>query len=169
MLGYISLTYSCVPTFSEIYYTYNSYRHISINKINNEVEKLNEWFKRNKLALNIDKSVFMLLQHSRKGIEIPKMKIDGNEFKNVEHFDFLGTTNTINKHMTLKHHVNKLSSKIDRTIGILNRLKHFLPTKVKLSIYNSLIRSQLQFGILTLGFSLEKYQITKEDNKGGFK
>ena len=71
--------------------------------------------------------------------------------------------------MTWKHHVNKFSSKINRTIGILNRLKHFLPTKVKLSIYNSLILSQLQFGILTWGFSLEKYQITKEGNTGVFK
>ena len=68
--------------------------------------------------------------------------------------NFLGTT--INKHMNWKHHVNKLSSKINRTIGILNRLKHFLPTKVKLSIYNSLILSQLHFSILTSGFSLEK-------------
>ena len=103
----------------------------------------------------------MLLQHSRKDIEIPQMKIDGNEFKNVEHFNFLGATNTINKHMAFKHHVNKLSSKINRTIGILNRLKHFLPTKVNYQFTT--------LGILTLGFSLEKYQITKEGNKGGFK
>ena len=110
----------------------------------------------------------MLFQHSRKEIVLPKIKIGDNEIKNVEHFDFLGTT--INKHMNWKHHVNRLSSKINRTIGILNRLKHFLPIKVKLSIYSSLILSQLHFSILIWGFSLEKnYQITKESNKGGFK
>ena len=71
-------------------------------------------------------TVFMLFQHSRKEIVLPQIKIGGNEIKNVEHFNFLGTT--INKHMNWKHHVNTLSSKINRTIGILNRLKHFLPT-----------------------------------------
>ena len=54
------------------------------------------------------------------------------------------------------HRVNKLSSKINRTIGILNRLKHFLPTKIKLSIHKSLILSQFHFSILIWGFSLEK-------------
>ena len=48
----------------------NDHCHISIHKINNELEKINEWFKLNKLALNVDKSVFMLFQHSRKYIEI---------------------------------------------------------------------------------------------------
>ena len=132
----------------------NNFCHRSIQKINNELEKLNEWFELNKLSLNVNKSVFMLFQHSRKEIVLPQIKIGGNEIKNVEHFNFLGTT--INKHMNWKHHVNKLSSKINRTIGILNRLKHFLPTKVKLSIYNSLILSQLHFSILIWGFSLEK-------------
>ena len=46
--------------------------------------------------------------------------------------------------------------KINRTISILYRLKHLLPTRVKLSIYNSLILSQLHFGILTRDYSLQK-------------
>ena len=49
-------------------------------------------FKLNKLALNVDKSVFMLFQHSRKEIVIPQIKTGGNEIKNVEHFNFIGTT-----------------------------------------------------------------------------
>ena len=32
----------------------------------------------------------MLFQHSKKEIVIPQIKIDGNEIKNVEHFNFLG-------------------------------------------------------------------------------
>ena len=56
----------------------------------------------------------MLFQHSRKEIVLPQIKIGGNEIKNVEHFNFLGTT--INKHMNWKHHVNKVSSKINRTM-----------------------------------------------------
>ena len=32
----------------------------------------------------------MLFQHSKKEIVIPQIKIDGNEIKNIEHFNFLG-------------------------------------------------------------------------------
>ena len=41
----------------------------------------------------------------------------------LENFNFLGIT--IDKHTTRKHHVNKLSNKTNRTIGMLNRLKYF--------------------------------------------
>ena len=45
-------------------------RNRSINKINHELVKL-----------NVDKSVFMIYQHSRKDIRISQIKIDGNEIK----------------------------------------------------------------------------------------
>ncbi len=41
-------------------------------------------------------------------------------------------------------------------MGILNKLKHFLPIKTKIMIYNSLILSHLNFGILTWGFQCDE-------------
>ncbi len=42
-------------------------------------------------------------------------------------------------------------------MGILNRLKHFLPTQTKVLIYNSLlVLPHLNFGILIWGFKCEK-------------
>ncbi len=46
-------------------------------------------------------------------------------------------------------------------MGILNKLKHFIPIKTKILIYNSLVLSHLNFGILAWGFqcaSLTKLQ-----------
>ena len=42
---------------------------------------------------------------------------------------------------------------MSKNIGILNKLKHFLPPPVKLMIYNSLISSHLNFGILAWGLA----------------
>ncbi len=41
-------------------------------------------------------------------------------------------------------------------MGILNRLKRFLPIQTKVLIYKSLVLSHLNFGILLWGFKCEK-------------
>ncbi len=41
-------------------------------------------------------------------------------------------------------------------MGILNRLKRFLPIQTKVLIYNSLVLSHLNFGILLWGFKCDK-------------
>ncbi len=41
-------------------------------------------------------------------------------------------------------------------MGILNRLKRFLPVQTKVLIYNSLVLSHLNFGILLWGFKCDK-------------
>ncbi len=41
-------------------------------------------------------------------------------------------------------------------MGILNKLKHILPKKAKLHIYNSLILSHLNFGIVAWGYQCDR-------------
>ena len=53
--------------------------------------------------------------------------------------------------MNWKSHLDILSNKIARAIGILNRLKHFIPLHVKLTIYFSLIYCHFNCGILAWG------------------
>ena len=72
----------------------------------------------------------------------------------VSDFDFLGLT--INENMNWKSHIDKIANKISRSIGILNRLKHFLPLPTKLLIYNSLILSYLNFGVLAWGYKCDR-------------
>ena len=70
---------------------------------------------------------------------------------------------TLNQHMNWKAHIRKLSNKISRTLGTLNRLKYILSLNIKLLIYNSLILSHLHYGILAWGYEHEK--ITKLQKK----
>ncbi len=48
-------------------------------------------------------------------------------------------------------------------MGILNKLKHFIPIKNKILIYNSLVLSHLNFGILAWGFQCAR--LTKLQKK----
>ena len=48
-------------------------------------------------------------------------------------------------------HIDALASKISKTIGVLNSLKHILSINILRIIYNSLIVCHLNYGVLVWG------------------
>ena len=57
----------------------------------------------------------------------------------------------------------KIANKICKIIGILNKLKHFLPQHILSSIYTSLIKPHLNFGILLWGHEATRiYKLQKK-------
>ncbi len=79
--------------------------------------------------------------------------IDNIKIDRVHEFNFLGLT--MNGNLNWKSHINKLSDKVSKCIGILNKLKHFLPLTTKVLLYSSLILSHLNFAILVWGYECE--------------
>ena len=67
----------------------------------------------------------------------------------MDNFNFLGII--INKHLNWTSHVDMLSAKLSKTIGILNTLKHDLPTNILRTLYTSLILCHLNYGVLLWG------------------
>ena len=62
---------------------------------------------------------------------------------------FLGIT--INNKLNWNSHINKVTNKISKTVGILNKLRSILPCGVLQTIYNTLILPHLIYGILAWG------------------
>ncbi len=54
----------------------------------------------------------------------------------------------IDEQLNWKGHAEYILCKITKTNGILNRLKHYLPLNIKLSLYNLLILSHINYGVL---------------------
>ncbi len=102
------------------------------NKINIELHLINDWLKCDKLSLNIDKSKYMIFHNPQKKVDHLNIKIENTYIERAKEFDFLGLI--INENLNLKAHINKIANKISKSIGILNRLKHFLPISAKLHI-----------------------------------
>ena len=75
--------------------------------------------------------------------------IAGTDIEFVDNFNFLGII--INKHLNWTSHVDMLTAKLSKTIGILNTLKHVLPINIMRTIYNSLILCHLNYGVLLWG------------------
>ncbi len=123
-------------------------------KLNEELTNVNDWLKLNKLSLNVKKCKYMIYHMARRKVNPLHLVIDDTVIERVSEFNFLGLT--LDENLTWKSHINKISNKISKSMGILNKLKHFLPIKTKIMIYNSLILSHLNFGILTWGFQCDR-------------
>ena len=120
------------------------------NKIlNDELAKIHNWLNVNKLSLNVAKTKAMLFHMPQKEIHHPQLKIAGFNIEFIDNFNFLGIT--INKHLNWAKHMDILSAKISKTVGILNTLKSVLPINILKIIYNSLILCHMNYGILLWG------------------
>ena len=72
----------------------------------------------------------------------------------INEFNFLGLT--INEHMDWTSHSNKISNKIARTIGVMKKIKSFIPASILKLMYNSLILPHLYFCITAWGFNANR-------------
>ena len=135
------------------YFYVNDISNIDVG-INTELSKVQDWLKVNKLSLNVKKTKAMVFHTAKRKVVLPKLKLDGNEIEIVDEFNFLGFL--IDKHLTWKNHINFISKKISKSIGMMCRLKHFLPKHILLTIYNSLILPHINYGILLWGYKADK-------------
>ncbi len=60
------------------------------NKINIELDLINDWLKCNKLSLNIGKSKYMIFHNPQKKVDYLNIKIENTYIERVKEFDFLG-------------------------------------------------------------------------------
>ena len=135
-----------------LFATFNNDNFRTINhEINNELKHISEWLKLNKLSLNTEKTKAMLFHSCQRNVNIckPEIFIDDIKINFVKEFNFLGLI--LDENLRWKYHIDFLSKKISKTIGILARLKHSLPSETLLNIYNALILSHLNYGTTLWG------------------
>ena len=65
------------------------------------------------------------------------LKIDHLVIDRVHYFNFLVLT--MDSQMTWKNHTNNISNKCVRVIGIINRIKNVIPTRIRVLLYNTLV------------------------------
>ena len=63
---------------------------------------------------------------------------------------------TIDGNINWNSHIQKVSNKVSKSIGIINRLKRVLPLHILRTLYCSLVLPHLQYAILNWGFVLNR-------------
>jgi len=122
---------------------YNN-KDISILKqtINDELAKINDWFKVNKLSLNSSKTHYMLFGQRNINQNI-RITLNNNHITKVTNTKFLGVI--IDDKLTWKDHIKYTSARVSRGIGILHKARKYLPTFILPSLYSTLVLPYIQY------------------------
>ena len=129
---------------TNVFYSHGSWMEL-VRLVNVELAKINEWFAANKLSLNLDKTNYILFKSHRKTPPSENLGITIKDapLTQVESTRFLGVH--IDQHLTWKVHINEISNKIAKNVGILSRIAYLLPQSVKLNLYYALIYPYLSY------------------------
>ena len=147
------------PLCSFAHRAHDGVSHIS-SLINSELLKISDWLTVNKLSLHVEKTKFMFFHNYQRVIaneDIPDLMINDKKIERASCFNFLRLM--MNEFMNWSSHSAKIANKISRILGIMNRLKRYLPFSAMKLMYDSFILYHLQFGITCWGF--EWYRIFK--------
>ena len=130
--------------------------------INLELSKVNLWLVHNKRTLNADKSNYIIFRPRQKVLRFqPIIRIHDNTLNSEHilemkhHIKYLGIF--LDSNLPWKYHVDYLCQKISKTLGIIAKLRHFVPRHVLLTTYYSLISPYLNYGICTWGQCAKTY------------
>ena len=64
---------------------------------------------------------------------------------------------TFDNSLSFKLHIDKLTKKLSRSVGILAKLKPYLNSKALLSLYYAIFHSHLQYGLITWSSTFKTY------------
>ena len=95
-----------------------------------------EWLKANELSLNIKKTHLMVFTSKNKTPTNMELHIGGQPIEKVEH-KILGVI--LDHKITWKKHINYISNKIEKGIGIIKKVRKYLNSETLISLYYSFI------------------------------
>ena len=88
----------------------------------------------------------MFFHTANKHVAYPKLNINDNNIEQITNFNFLGLT--LSSTLSWNQHINKISLKISKSIGILYHLRDIYPRAVLENLYNALITPHFNYCIL---------------------
>ena len=113
------------------------------SEILSDLSRISEWLKINKLSLNIKKTHFMIFTNRNSQTPDIDLSIDGHQIEQVLKTKFLGVI--IDNQLTWKCHINYISGKIAKGIGVIIKARKLLDRETLISLYYSFVYPYLQY------------------------
>ena len=122
--------------------------------IDSLANKLVDWVHYNGLALNLKKTCYMVFSKKRIDLSL-NLRIDGRNIERKSEARFLGVI--VDDKLSWATHIKAIRTKMSRFIGVMYKIKHKLPIKARLQIFQSLVQSHLNFCSLIWGFAAKSH------------
>ena len=140
-----------------LYKSHKNLRYL-VWSVNQDLEKISDWFRANKLTLNAKKTVSMLFSPNQKRHKY-ELFINSELVKNVEYTKFLGVW--IDNNLNWQHHLVKLYTKLKQGIGMLRQANKFLDLCTKKILYYAQFFSHLSYCISVWGPMINNTTVKK--------
>ena len=130
----------------------------AITTTNNLLVHLVDWFKANKLSLNREKTkcmIFSPVSYGRFIGPIQPIIIDGHNLTRVSEIKFLGVI--LDEKLSWKPHIDYVRTKVAKAVGILASTRYLLTEHAALTVYFSLIHSNLSYCCGVWGTNYKSY------------
>ena len=123
--------------------------------VNIELQKVHTWLCANRVSLHVDKSKYVIFHPVQKKISLndAHLMINDKILKNDSFIKYLGVY--IDSHLNQKIHIDYVSKKIKRSIGLLSKLQYFVSRKVLNNLYYALLYPFFIYGLVTWGNTYE--------------
>ena len=129
-----------------------------IDTMNSEITKILDWTKSNKLTINEEKTHYIIFSlKSQTNNPSKEIMLNNSPLQRKEVTKFLGVY--IDRKLTFKDHLIHIKPKIAKSIGILNKVKHKLPTQTLITLYYTLICPYLTYGIEVWGSTASSFTL----------
>ena len=139
-----------------IYKTHSDPRFLEWS-VNEDLKLVADWFKANKLTLNLKKTVCMFFDHKSKSTTKINIHIDGESIPQVSNTKFLGIF--VDNKLNWKKQLDHLIRKIKCNTKLLQINCKFVSKHVEKILYYSQIFSHISYGIGIWGNHISKQQI----------
>ena len=131
--------------------------HTLMQTVNTEIRKIFAWFCSNKLLLNTGKTQYVLFR--TRGRVIPdgvNHLVVGNQQINCsQHVQFLGIT--VDEYVSWKYHLDNVCTKVSRSVGIISKLRYFLPQQTLVTLYNAIVMPHLMYCNIAWGHTFRTH------------
>ena len=148
--------YSRIILFTDDTTIFNSHKSSQFLKytVEHDLNLLIEWFKANKMSLNLSKTIIMKFRSSNTSFDI---NVDQNPIPLVPHTKYLGAH--LDSELSWHIHLNNLIGKIQANKYLLSMGRNLLDTHSLKNIYYAYIHSHLLYAITAWGSMTTASQI----------
>ena len=147
---------------------YSSGAQISVVEtiLNDQAQVAANWYSDNFLSANKEKFKAIVIRNREKDISKICLKVDNEEIEQTTLLKLLGVN--IDHQLSFSEHVKFSSVKSSQKIGVLLRLKNFIPEKAKLHIFKTSILPHLTYCSLVWNFirSSDKRKLERLQERG---
>ena len=117
--------------------------------VNQEINKVDEWLKNNKLTLNYKKSNYMIIGSNHSKTNKFQLESNHNTISQTNNVKYLGVF--LDNQLSWQPHIDQTIKKLSRACGMIFKLRYYVPLSTLKLIYYSMFHSVIQYSLLNWG------------------